>query len=1077
MTKLYFTFVSVKNSIINQNSRFMKKILMMFVLVLVTTAVMLGQAVQIRGTVTGSDDGLGIPGASVTVQGTTIGVLTDADGKYTITVPANATVLVFSYIGMKKQDVEIAGKTVIDVVLQPDVVGLNEVVVTALGISKEKKALGYAVQDVKSEEIVRTGNSDLAGAMQGKIAGVDIKPSSGMPGASSQIVIRGARSFTGSNTPLYVIDGMPISSDADYSTGNSVTGADIANRAVDLNPADIESINVLKGQAAAALYGIRASNGVIVITTKSGKGNAAGKPIVSFSHTSTFSEVSRIPEYQHTYAMGSYGAYQTQTSYSWGPKIVDLPDDPTYGGNANGHPGMYFVNQLNKAKLDPWVKPGVYCAWKDFFQTGYTAANNLSVSQASKEGSYALGISQTTQNGIAPSTGMDRYNAKATAERKLNKNFTTGFTANFSELTIDKLPGANDAALQGALATPPNYDLKNWPYNVPGDPYSQIYFRSLTFDNPYWAVKHNKFTETTDRFFGNGYTEYNANLGSKMNLKVKYQLGIDSYTTNYKDIFEYGHAGKTGNISNYGVTNRTVNSLLTVNYDYKINSDLTFDAMFGNEFNQQNSKYYSEYGEGFNFGGWAHIDNANTVTASESMYKDRTVGFFGNLSLSYKSILYLNGTGRNDYVSSMPHGNRSFFYPSASVGFVASELAALKDLSWLSFAKVRASYAEVGQAGTYYKNYYVKPGYGGGFWSGTPISYPIGGVNSYIPSSTIYDPNLKPQNTKSYEFGAELKFFRNRLGIDYTYSRQNVVDQIFSVPLAASTGASSLTMNGGKVHTLSHEVVVYIVPISTKDFNWDINLNYSKVTNEVDKLANGVESIFLGGFTTPQVRAGIGNTYPVIYGSSFVRDTKGNVVVNDSPGAWNHGMPLTGEPKVIGVVSPDFILSATNTFTYKSFSLTAVVEWKSGGKMYSGSNGLMDMYGVSKRTEDRTSTFIYKGVKPDGTKNDILRGGANDPDAVQDLYVNVLSNIDEYYIYDNSFVKLRELSLKYKPTKKLFNSVDLGVSVFARNFLIWTALPNFDPESSQGNNNMGGSFERFSMPQTKNVGFSVDITF
>jgi len=1056
----------------------MKKLTILFVcFVLTGMNALWAQNIQISGKVTSQSDQSTLPGVSVSVKGTTMGTITDFDGNYKLSVPQNATTLVFSYVGMKTLEIPIEGRTVIDVEMQTDILNVDEVVVTALGISKEKKGLGYAVQDLKSDEIVRTGNSDLASSMQGKIAGVDIKPSSGMPGASSQIVIRGARSFTGSNTPLYVVDGMPIASDADYSTGNSVTGSDIANRAVDINPADIESINVLKGQAAAALYGIRASNGVVVITTKSGRGNKIGKPVISFSHTSTFSEVSRTPEYQTTYAQGSYGVFGTNTSYSWGCKIADLPDDPTVGGNTQGHPGKYYVAQLAKAKVDdPWVEPKVYNSWDDYFRMGYTMSNNLNVSQATQEGSYAFGVGQTDQKGIAPSTGMERWNAKGSVERKLSKNFVTGFSANFLKTSINKLTGANDAAINGALAAPRNYDLAHWPYAVPGDPYTQIYFRSLTFDNPYWSAKHNKFTEATDRFFGNGYVNYNAALSSNMNLKVRYQLGVDAYTTNFQDIFEYGHAGKSGTIENYGVTSRTVNSLLTANYGWNISDNLIFNAMLGNEFNQDNTRYYDEYGEGFNFGGWANINNANTVTASLSKYKSRTVGFFGNLSLSYKSLVYLNATGRNDIVSSMPRNNRSFFYPSVSLGFVASELDALKDLHWLSFAKLRASYAEVGQAGRYIPNYYTKPSYGGGFWQGTPVSYPIGGVNSYIQSSSLYDPALKPQNTKSYELGTELKFFDNRVGIDYTFSRQNVVDQIFQVPLAGSTGSSSLTMNGGKVHTISHEVVLYLVPLQTSNFRWDANVNFSKIKNMVDKLAPGVESIFLGGFTTPQVRAGIGNTYPVIYGSTFER-LNGKVVVEDDPAAWNHGMPRSGEPGVIGVVSPDFILGVTNSFTYKNWSLTAVIEWKNGGKMYSGSNGLMDLYGVSKRTEDRTSTFIYKGVKPDGTPNDIVRGGPNDPDAVQDLYASILSDIDEYYIYDNSFVKLRELSLKYKLSKKLFNYVDLDISLFARNFLIWTALPNFDPESSQGNNNMGGSFERMSMPQTKNVGFSIDVTF
>jgi len=283
------------------------------------------------------------------------------------------------------------------------------------------------------------------------------------------------------------------------------------------------------------------------------------------------------------------------------------------------------------------------------------------------------------------------------------------------------------------------------------------------------------------------------------------------------------------------------------------------------------------------------------------------------------------------------------------------------------------------------KNYFTTPGYSGGWWSGSPIQYPIGGVSSYISNNVQYDPNLKPQNTKSYEIGAELKFFKNRLGIDYTFSRQNVVDQIFSVPLAASAGATSMVMNGGKVHTVGHEVILSVSPVAEKNFKWDMNFNFSKIDNYVDALAPGVENIFLGGYVTPQVRAGIGDKYPVIFGVSFVRDTKGNIVVDDDPNSTYYGMPKVGGDAVIGSVSPDFILGATNSFTYKGWLLSATAEWKSGGKMYSGTNSSLDFYGLSKITENRETTFIFDGVKPDGTKNDIVRGGPSDPRAFQDL--------------------------------------------------------------------------------------------
>jgi len=728
---------------------------------------------------------------------------------------------------------------------------------------------------------------------------------------------------------------------------------------------------------------------------------------------------------------------------------------------------------------DAWVTPQVFNNWDRYFRTGYAATTNIIVSQAMAEGSYSLGLSETSQTGVALKSGMDRWNGKASADRKLGKNFLTGFNANFSRTDIDKLPTANDAALAGVLGAPVSYNLRDYPFAVPGDPYTDIYYRGGSWDNPYWAAEHTIFNEKTDRFFGNGFLNYTGKLGDKMNMKVRYQLGADAYTTNFKDVFEYGHAGASGMIDNYGITSFTVNSLLTANLDWNVVSNLTINAMIGNEFDQGNQKTYSEHGENFNFGGWAHIRNANLVTADESFFRNRTVGFFGSLSLAWRSLLFLNATGRNDVVSTMPTNNRSFFYPSVSFSFVLSELNSVKNIDWISFAKLRLSYAEVGQAGAYIPNFFTTPNnsYAGGWFNGFPIQYPMGGVSSYIPNNIQFDPNLVPQNTKSYEIGGELKFFGNRLGIDYTFSRQNVVDQIFSVPLAGSTGIRSLLMNGGKVHTLSHEIILYITPLASRNFQWDLNFNFSKIDNYVDELAEGVESIFIGGFTTPQVRASIGDTYPVIYGVSFARGVNGKILVDDDPGSANYGFPIVGEPAVIGKVSPDFILGGNTSITFKTISLNALFEWKEGGQMYSGSNGLLDYYGLSTRVEDRESTFIYDGVKSDGAPNDIVRGGPLEPRALEMLHQNVLTNIDEYYIFDNSFVKLRELSLKYRPASKLFSKVDLGVSFFLRNLLIWTALPNLDPESSQGNTNMGGSFERFTVPQTTSYGVTLDLTF
>ena len=1054
----------------------MKKFTFILLCLIIGISTVVAQNTKVAGSVISADDGLPVIGASIVVKGTMVGTVTDYDGNFTLEVPSNGKVLIVSYVGMLTQEVPVSPN--VRVVLKSDTQNLDEVVVTAMGISKEKKALGYAVQDVKGEKLTQAANSNLAGALQGKVSGLDIKPSSGMPGASSQITIRGARSFSGDNTPLYVIDGMPVTStpdvDTDLQNNGSVSGADFANRAVDIDPNDIESINILKGQAASALYGIRASNGVIVITTKSGKGLAKGKPQISFSSNLSFDVIGRLPEFQKTYAQGASGKYSPTNSLSWGPKITDLPNDPTYGGNTSNaytkeygnREGMYYQPQRAAAGLHPWTTPQAYDNAKDFFDTGVTWSNSINVAQALDKSSYSVSLGNTHQDGIIPSTGMDRYNVKVSAETKLHDNWTTGFIGNYITTAIDKAVTSGNGLLRTVYSAPPSYDLAGIPSHIAGDPYTQNSFRGA-FDQAYWAMDNNKFTENTNRFFGNAYANYKTKFGTTDHtLNVRYMFGVDSYTTDYVDSYGYGSntGGGKGQIENYGWTNATYNSLLTINYDWNINEDWGLNVVAGNEVIQSNRGKYYEYGTGYNFPGWNHIDNATTQSTSSEHWKKRTVGFFGNVSASYKNMLYLTVTGRQDYVSSMPRGNRAFFYPSVSAGFILTELDALKN-DVVNHAKIRASYAEVGQAGDFRENFYSVPTYGGGFYSLTPILYPINGSNGYTPYYKIYDPNLKPQNTRSYELGTDLSFFDNLVTLNYTFSRQNVKDQIFDVPLASSTGAGKLVTNGGKLHTNVHEITLSFNPIRTRDINWDFGFNWTKIDNYVDELAPGVENISLGGYVTPQVRAAAGEKYPVIYGVGYKRDANGNRLVDED------GLPIAGEAQVIGKVSPDFIMGFNTTLRLWDCTISAVLDWKQGGQMYSRTSGLADYYGVSKRTENREGTIIFDGYKEDGTKNDIGITGAN----AQQEYYSILNNIDESSIYDNSFIKLREVAVSYPVFKS--NWMQVTLNVFARNVLIWAQVPDLDPEASQGNNNMSGAFEDYSMPQTASYGFGVNVKF
>ena len=1033
------------------------------------------QVSRVTGNVTSSEDGEPVVGASVLVKGTNVGTITDIDGNFVISnVPSNATTLVVSFVGMQAQEVAI--KENVRVMLRPDAELLDEVVVTAMGITKSRKALGYAAQDLKSDQLNKAGTNSLASAIQGKLTGVDIRQSSGAPGASAQIVIRGARSFSGNNQPLYVVDGMPINTTADFSTGDSVSGANISDRTLDINPDDIETINVLKGQAASALYGIRASNGVIVITTKRGS-KQTSKPQVTITTDLSAQRVSRKFERQTVYAQGnSINAYSPTASQSWGPKITDLANDPNYGGNTDNkytqaegmHQGQYYNTQRVKAGLDGWTTPQIYDNVGDYLGTGFTENTNINISQNINGLNYSFGVSNSHQDGIIPSTGMRRWGARGLVDWKINDKWTAGFSANYTSNKITSAPGANSGIMNIVYSTPSEYNLKGIPNHVPGDPSTQVLWRS-TFNNPYWFSDGNEqYIQHTNRVFGNSYVEFQPVLPWEgFTLKLREQAGIDIWTSDYTDMGEIGSRMNTkGEVDNYGTQHNVFNNLFTINLDGHFGADKEWglNVILGNEFNDENIRNWSYYGTNFNFYGMPIIDNATNLGSSEYKRQERNVGFFGSASLDYKNQLFLTVTGRNDYVSTMPRGSRSFFYPSVSLGWEFTQLPFFQNQKVLTYGKLRASFAQVGQAGTYYKTYYTTPGYGGGFYSYTPVSYPLpSGVSAYIPSSRLYDPNLKPQNTTNWEVGADLAFFNGRLKLEYTYSLQNIKDQIFSVPMDPSTGYSSMVTNAGKMRTNAHEFSLNAAIVQTKD--WDVNLgiNWTKINNKVIELAPGVESIMLGGFVEPQIRAQAGNTYPNVYGVAIKRDDAGNMLLLG-------GLPqATGDSQDLGNCAPDWTAGITFNARWKKLSLNTTWSYQKGGKMYHGTNMVMNYFGVTKESLPyHEGSMVVEGI-------DEATGLANTIEVSKQDYYQSLYDITEAGVYDTSFFKLRDITLNYDLPK--FWGVNLSVFAFARNILIWSKLPNFDPESSQGNNNMGGYFERFSVPNTSSFGGGLKIQF
>ena len=1056
----------------------MEKRLFMFLAGLFLSIGMAVAQTQVTGTVVSGEDGEPIVGASVKVSGTKTGTITDVDGKFTLNVP-EGTKLVVTYLGMLPKTVNASGSGAMKIKLDPDNKVLDEVVVTAMGITREKKALGYASQVLDAKDLNTSGTSSLASAMQGKLTGVDIRTSSGAPGASAQIVIRGARSFDGNNTPLYVVDGMPISSTPDFSTKESVTGADNASRTIDLNPDDIESINVLKGQAASALYGIRASNGVILITTKRGS-KGSTKPVITFSTDLSAQTLSRKFEHQDVYAQGTtLSKYNPNTSMSWGPKIADLANDATYGGNTNNkytngdltsHAGMYYNPKYAAAGLSGWATPQTHDNVGDFFKTGFTQNSTFNISQRKNDVSYSFSVSDTYQKGVIPSTGMTRTGARGAVDWKVNDQWKTGFSANYSSVKIKSAPGANSGIVNVVYSAPSEYDLKGTPYHKPGDPTSQILFRATNFNNPYWWADNDEYSQHTNRVFGNAYAEFSPKLNWGKNYKIVFreQAGIDMYTSNDSEIAEVGSAKNTkGEVENIGTQNNIFNNLLTANFTAKwgANEEWDFGFVLGNEFNHQYRRKWDYDGTGLAFYGQPTIGNTSSMDAhSDYHIQERTVGVFGQMSLSWMDMLFLTVTGRNDVVSTMPRGNRSFFYPSVSLGWIFTELPALKENHVLSYGKLRLSYAQVGQAGQFYNNYMYVPSYTGGMYVYTPISYPLGGAKGYAPYYVKFDENLKPQNTSNWETGIDLGLFKNRVRVEYTLSYQDVRNQIFDVPTAGTTGYQALRTNAGQMTTLSHELSVNASVIDHANYGLDLGVNFTKITNKVKKLADGVESIMLGGFVEPQVRAQAGYTYPNIYGKAFKRTEDGQLLLNAN------GLPQGTAASVnLGECTPDFNMGFNLRAHYKQLSLSATMDWQKGGCMYNGTLLTMNYFGASKASLPyHEGTMVAEGINE-------ATGQKNTVQVSKQQYYMAYNDVTEAGIFDTSFLKLRDVTLSYQFPK--FAGINLSVYGFARNILLWAKLPGLDPESSQGNGNMSGYFERYSIPNSSSFGGGFKIAF
>ncbi len=1017
-----------------------------------------------------------LPGVNVVVKGTTAGTIADAEGRYRIVVPEQGRVLVFSFIGYKTTEAEIGDRTTIDMELPTDVVNLSEVVVTANAIVREKKELGYAVSTVGGSELLKARDPNVLNSMAGRIAGVRITQQSGTVGGSSRVMIRGANSISSASEPLFVVNGVPISnssfngSETDIVTG----GVDVGNRASDLNPDDIETMTVLKGAAASALYGSRARNGVIVITTKSGK-LGAKKMNITYNASARVDRVLRLPDLQSEYAQGNFGVFNPQLGNGWGPRIE--------GQTVTDYKGERTALQ------------GYPDRWKDFFVSGHTLINSLAVDGANEQGDYRIGYTNLQQTGIVPNSSMGRHTLSLNAGRKITSRLTSRVWINYVRSTSDGRPqqGSNTPnVLTTILAgVAPNIDINELRDNLFATPAQAVppgwtgdLARSVDLNgvqnNPYWVTQFNRFTNSVDRVYGGTSLDYNLTDW----ITVTGRVGTDMFTENRRSVTRRGTRGRlNGLFETNNIYERELQTDLLATVTRKLSSDWTIKGIVGHQFNQRTIRRERVLSEGLNIDQLYTFANAQSNVPSNFYSRREIFGVYGDVSLDYKNWLFLNVTGRNDWSSTLPVENNSYFYPSASVSFVLTE--ALPNLGIvkndvLSYAKLRANFANVGSdEDPYQLAFTYNPLTQASDIYTFNILYPIGGASAFGATNVLPPTNLRPQQQTSYELGAELKFLGGRVGLDMTWYRTLNYDQIISIAVPQSTGYSARRLNVGEISNQGLEAMLTVTPIQTSSgFRWDAMFNFNRNRNRVESLADGLQEFI----TTSGDGFGIfvvarpGETFN-IQGVGWLRDPEGNVVINPAT-----GLRIPGPRRLLGNIYPDWTLGINNSFSYKGFDANFLIDVRKGGVINSQTVGILRSGGQAAETAvDNRTPFIDPGVirNADGTYRPNDRPVAS----VQQYWSQLDNSVSpETNTFDGSFVKLREIRFGYSFPKKMvdktpFGNINLGIE--GRNlWIIHSNVPHIDPEANVlGTGLIGEGLERGTVPSARSFGINLRLTF
>ncbi|GHE46666.1 SusC/RagA family TonB-linked outer membrane protein [Sphingobacterium griseoflavum] len=984
-----------------------------------------------------------VSGVTVAVVGTSVVVQTDENGAFSIAASAG-NILRFSAIGYKSKDVSVEGSTA-NIVLENDDTSLDEVIVTALGIKREKRALGYAAQDIKADELMKNKNPNVINSLNGKIAGVNVTNSGGAPGASANIIIRGGTSLERDNQPLFVIDGVPMDNSTGQGDNSAFDGSTNAsttngNRALDLNPEDIESVSVLKGPSAAALYGLRAAAGAIVITTKKGKDGATQ---ASISSRFGVNWVNKLPEQQSLYKQGSYynGSLVTQTFESWG--------DPFGAGEQR------FNNM------------------RDFYELASSYDNSFNISGGSPNGNFYLSGSNIYQTGVVPTTDFNRSTVRFNGEQKLGK-VTVGANVSYSmsdtrkTLTGSGLWGSGGSGyMEGVLIWPGNNNMKDY-LNPDGSNKLLLPEVALenNMDNPYWLINRNPQNDKTDRIIGNVYT----NIDVADWFDITYRLGIDNYTTQFSSLTSAGSSVKLqwqeGMMSNTDRKYQYLNSNLMLNFKKQIN-DWDFGLLLGTTTEDTQIKSTSVRGERFENKGFESIENFSTNNQYYTQIYDnnRLIGVYGDLRVGYKNLAFINFTGRNDWSSTLPLNNRSFFYPSVSGSFIFTEL--FERNSILSFGKLRASSAFVGKdTNPYATNTYLfgpEETIGGGF------------RNHW----TRGNDKLLPEKTNAFEVGADLRFLNDRLGLEFTYYQTNSFNQILQPRVSNATGYILTSYNIGELNNKGVEFTLNATPIRRENFTWNSTLNVSHNTGRVAELIGGLDILYV---TDVQVGNGKAASYNdgdfmAISGSVWQTDDDGNLLLD-----YNTGRPLTTNTTTtyVGNREPDFIGGWNNSFTYKNWDLSFLFDFRKGGDIYNASDYLMTVYGTSQRTASRGETISFTGsaLNPATQAYEII---TREVVADEAFYKDVYSKHTPNFIENVNWWRLRAVSLSYTLPKEVLARTKFikGATFNAAGNNLWllTNYSGVDPETSAAGAGVLGSgssgIDYAGVPAT--AGFTVGV--